>query len=506
MHPHRVQHTYQDLHVQTLKRATALEEQGYTVVSLWEHEFDQQVQNNIELQTFIQEVNIQDPLNPREALYGGRTNATRLYCNEGDMRYVDVCSLYLYVLKYKPFPTGHPQVITSDFKNVREYFGLIHCRVLPPRGLYHHVLPYKTGGKLLFPLCRTCAEHRNLDPDERCQHTDSQRSLTGSWVTTELHKALDLGYRLDRIYEVWHFENSSQDLFRSYIDTFLKIKQEASGFPDHCQTSEQKQSYIDEIRRREGIFMNLLDIEKNPVRRTIAKLFLNCLWGKFAQRLQLPKTQYLTEEEELQQKIVDATLEIKGIELLENRDHPETDMMLINYQEKEEFLEDCPFGNVVLACFTTAYARLHLYETLEPLGERVLYFDTDSIIYQHDQTQFNPTIVNSLGGWTDELSGDRIIKYMSGGPKNYAYETEGGKSVCKVKGLTLNYRASRIVSLATLEKMLKGEEEEVNVRYPHFIQRTRQHDVRTIPLVKKYRMVYDKRQRVHHYNTLPYGY
>jgi hypothetical protein len=103
---------------------------------------------------------------------------------------------------------------------------------------------------------------------------------------------------------------------------------------------------------------------------------------------------------------------------LENTEHPETDMMLINYQEKNEFIEDCPFGNVVLACFTTAYARLHLYETLQPLGERVLYFDTDSIIYQHDESQFNPTIVNSLGGWTDELGGDHITKYMSGGPKS----------------------------------------------------------------------------------------
>jgi hypothetical protein len=53
--------------------------------------------------------------------------------------------------------------------------------------------------------------------------------------------------------------------------------------------------------------------------------------------------------------------------------------------------------------------------------------------------------------------------------------------------------------------MLKGEEE-VHVRYPHCIQRTHQHDVRTIPLVKKYQIVYDKRQLVHHYNTLPYGY
>jgi hypothetical protein len=144
--------------------------------------------------------------------------------------------------------------------------------------------------------------------------------------------------------------------------------------------------------------------------------------GKFAQRLQLPKTQYLTEEE-LQQTLQDTTLEIKGIEFLENLEHPEIDMMLINYQDKNKCLEDCLFGNVVLACFKTTYARLHLYETLQPLGERVLYFDTDSIIHQHDENQFNPTIANSLGGWKGYLSGDQIVKYMSGGTKNYAYET-----------------------------------------------------------------------------------
>jgi hypothetical protein len=219
-------------------------------------------------------------------------------------------------------------------------------------------------------------------------------------VTSELQKALELGYRLDCIHEVWHFPESSHDLFASYINTFLKIKQEASGFLDGCETDEQHQDYIQEILRREGILLNAGNIKKNPVRRTIAKLFLNCLWGKFAQRLELPKVQYLTEKQELQDKLQDATLEIKGIELLENTEHPGTDMMLINYQEKNEFIKDCPFGNVVLACFTTAHARLHLYETLQPLGERVLYFDTDGIIYQHDESQFNPTIVNSLGGWT----------------------------------------------------------------------------------------------------------
>ena len=89
----------------------------------------------------------------------------------------------------------------------------------------------------------------------------------------------------------------------------------------------------------------------------------------------------------------------------------------MNYHEKQEFVEDCPFGNVVLAAFTTAYARLYLYETLEHLDSRVLYFNTDSIIYQHVEGLFNPTIVNSLGSWTDELDGDRIIKLSLEGPQ-----------------------------------------------------------------------------------------
>ena len=105
-----------------------------------------------------------------------------------------------------------------------------------------------------------------------------------SWVSCELSKALDCGYRLDKVYEVWHFPRQNTDLFRRNIDTFLKIKQEASGFPPQCET-EEKQNYIQEIFQREKIVLDSTSIEKNPVRRTIAKLFLNCLWGKSAAAL-----------------------------------------------------------------------------------------------------------------------------------------------------------------------------------------------------------------------------
>lgn len=62
----------------------------------------------------------------------------------------------------------------------------------------------------------------------------------------------------------------------------MKIKQEASGYPHECQTEEQQRAYMNDIFRLEKLVLNSLDIEKNPVKRTIAKLFLNCLWGKFA--------------------------------------------------------------------------------------------------------------------------------------------------------------------------------------------------------------------------------
>lgn len=325
-------------------------------------------------------------------------------------------------------------------------------------------------------------------------------------MTSELQKALECGYQIQHIYEVWHFPQSSCNLFRGYIDTFLKIKQEASGYPPDCQTEEQQRAYMNDIFRREKLVLNPLEIEKNPVKRTIAKLFLNCLWGKFAQRLQLPKIQYLTEQKELNQMLQDTTLEVKGLELLNNTEKPESDMILINYLEKQDFIEDCPFGNVILAAFTTAHARLHLYETLEKLGDRVLYFDTDSIIYQHVEGLFNPTIVNSLGGWTDELDGGHIVKFMSGGPKNYAFETNTGQTVQKVKGITLNYRASQIVTMDSLEKMIFKQLDDVTVKYPHKIQRSKKHQLFTRPLSKNYKIVYDKRQMIDHFKTLPFGY
>ena len=51
------------------------------------------------------------PLQPRDALFGGRTNAVRLYhkCSpEEKIKYMDYTSLYPDVMKNGVFPIGHP--------------------------------------------------------------------------------------------------------------------------------------------------------------------------------------------------------------------------------------------------------------------------------------------------------------------------------------------------------------------------------------------------------------
>ena len=82
---------------------------------------------------------------------------------------------------------------------------------------------------------------------------------------------------------------------------------------------------------------------------------------------------------------------------------------------------------------------LQLYEALELLGQRELYFDADSVVYLHVPDQPDPVLGDNLGDFKDELEGgDYIVEFCSSGPKNYWYQTRSRKTVCKVRGFSLN--------------------------------------------------------------------
>jgi hypothetical protein len=57
------------------------------------------------------------------------------------------------------------------------------------------------------------------------------------------------------------------------------------------------------------------------------------------------------------------------------------EMVELHYEYNNNFVEPNAKTNIAIAAFTTAYARLKLYGVLDQLQERVLYYDTDSVIF-----------------------------------------------------------------------------------------------------------------------------
>ena len=323
---------------------------------------------------------------------------------------MDFTSLYPDINKNGVYPVGQPTIFTENIHpDVSRYFGLIQCDVLASRGLYDAVLSFKCHNKLMFALCRTCAQE--AQQVSFCHHVDEQRIFTGTWVSLQLNLAVERGYKIVKIHEVWHFQERRNRLFRGYIDMFLKKKQEAFGWPGWCQTDEDKEKYLQEYKDKEGIDLDRDAIQFNAGARTVWKQILNNLWGKMGQRPNRPKTKV----------VYFALLTSAGVEVT-NANLVNHEVMEMFYTMKDPFVEASDRTNVVLAAFTTAQARIKLYRVMHALGRRVCYNDTDSIIYTVKEGKWEPPFCDHLGELTNELDdNDWIVTFVSAGPKNYAY-------------------------------------------------------------------------------------
>ncbi len=462
--------------VQELKGA------GYTSVDvIWECEF-QETLDSIVLDER------ERPLIIRDAFFGGHTEPIKLYwkCSPGEkIRYIDYTSLYPAVqlgklrgitpetydtIRQLEYPIGHPVSITTDFKPLSEYFGFCKCKVTPPQDLYLPLLPERRSGKLIF----------------------DNRTKIGTWTTAELMKAVELGYVIDEVYEVLHFERRTPDLFRQYVEVFLKIKQEAAGWAKlGCSTDEEKDAYIVDYALNQGI---TLDKEKisdyNPGLYFIAKLCLNSLWGKFGQRDSFTETIDTFDEETFEKYAHNDALLINEVMMHSNI------ARTLTFSRREELRKRAKNTNIAIAAYTTSYARLRLYEVLEQLNHSVLYMDTDSCIYV-DKGESNVKLGSYLGDLTNELDSDEWIdEFVSCGPKSYAYTTNKGKQYVKIKGFTLRGPTAETMSFENLKNMVVNEHETATLSaYPLTFLIGKDHTISTKEWLagKQFRFTFDKR-------------
>ena len=570
--------TMKCLYEKTLQRDNQIISEGYELITIWSCEFIKTVKQSHDYIKLMNDFHSASPLQPREAFYGGRVDCCKTYYKASDnevIKYFDFTSLYPYVNKYGLYPLGHHvRIGPEDWQNninILNIEGLIKCDVLPPRGLYHPVLPYRHGNKLLFPLCRACVElandayistkvsasgnpfqeHDSVKYFEKyystfegqgynCSHSDKKRVLQGTWVSCELKKALEKGYKIQRVYEAWHFNEKTQysrtkkkgGLFTSYVNTFLKLKQEKSGLPDWVKSDEDKALYLLTYAEREGIDLDEKDIEKNGGLRTLAKLMLNSFWGKFGQRENMTQSKYITDVKEYMNLLIDDRIIVGHIQLVND------ETVYVEYSFKHEFVSPSNRINVVLAAYTTAQARLKLYDLLERLDRRVLYYDTDSVIFvskvsssknenfgdQSVSETFEPQLGDFLGELTNELdTGLHITEFVSTGPKSYSYklnapDASGKITHCKVKGIRLSYANCDKVNFASMKDLVHNEilarkEQDctmvktINVSMKNQIVRNK-HDVliSSAALSKTFQCVYSKRVVQFNNDTLPFGF
>ena len=113
----------------------------------------------------------------------------------------------------------------------------------------------------------------------------------------------------------------------------------------------------------------------NPELRVVTKLANNSLWGKFAQTQNKQQTEILTSPSRLFELLHSSDIDVSSILPVND------EMLYVGWCFKSEALIPLRSTNVVVAAFTTAQARLKLYEYLNVLGPRALYYDTDSVIY-----------------------------------------------------------------------------------------------------------------------------
>ena len=488
------------LNAQAIEKRENIKSAGYNHIETYEC----QLTKNKDFQNFAKyfEQEVVEPLNRRDSFYGGRTNATKLLYNfkENECgRYVDFCSLYPTVQYYKKYPICHPVKIHNPKKYCKSWYGLIKCKVLAPRKLYHPVLPQriKTDSyeKLVFALCKTCANTRNQN---ECNHTDTQRAFIGTFTTDEVSKAVDKGYKVLEVYEVWHFAKTSDDLFKGYIRRFMKIKLESSKYD--LKTKEE------EVKLKAKIKDSLeIDVEKfefNAGLRSISKLCLNSLWGRFGMRTNMTQSKYVTEVSEFYEILLDDKLDNINFQFIND------DMVQMNYNLKDQFVDNSNNTNIFIACFTTSHARLMLYDKLDYLDEKVLYFDTDSIIYIDDGKKTIKT-GDMLGDMTDELSGKAITNFVSTGPKSYSFRYGDNCEKSAIKGFTLNHENSTILNHESMRKIVKKQIRELTIINANKITRKNREIVNKY-MEKVFKFGYDKRVIKHvnenHIDTLPYGY
>ena len=187
------------------------------------------------------------------------------------------------------------------------------------------------------------------------------------------------------------------------------------------------------------------------------------------------------------QKISDSRYDIKEWEIIN------PNCVELKYSDTDDSDIEATYISEITAAFTTANARMRLYDLLSWLHpSQILYCDTDSVMFIYNKT-------NPLHKYPSN-------EFVFGGAKSYSYKKNNGESVIKQKGITMDATNSKIITFETMRDMvLNNTSIKSEDRYT-FRWDSKSKDVITKFLSRSIRSTVNSKRTIDGWGTLPFGY
>jgi len=239
-----------------------------------------------------------------------------------------------------------------------------------------------------------------------------------------------------------------------------------AGASSETPSEEEKELVRQELYVQNGYMAKMVvaNVRKNPVKRALAKLNLNCLWGKLAQdSYKDDKKMVFNYDEWMQEIILNPMIDQTSLKYRTM----EGSAYMCYFALQNEFAKENARVNIWMASAVTAWARTILHERMFVVGpENVLYCDTDSVVFLKNRNDTTEYTARGLGKWTDETEeGDEIEQFLALAPKCYMKIERNNPTGCvKAKGVRMTVsnkeKTSQEVISTILEQELMYPEEE----------------------------------------------
>jgi hypothetical protein len=417
----------------------------------------------------------------RKALRGGLTNTCR-YFYEGPFHYVDIQSSYPSVQMDSEnlYPIGTPIIEIHDLaywpcncytqfcmhtlserkerlSRTRKKLVVVHAT---PTNLHEYCMEF--NGTILVDITPNRSHYHpviQVYDEKLLKVIPTNEPCTVHLTSPILHEAIRTGCIITKIYRGNRYKMAESKFRNGLLGQMYVSKMKYSGYaPPEPDRSIMRARFMNEFK------IDLGDMDTwrpDATLKSIAKGPPTATWGKLAESADHVQTTICKRSDRASNHLFDNLMQnkasIKRFVIM-------GESTLINHLENRN-IKHPNLHNTYLpvAAFVTAYGRLKLWRECHKLGKRVLYYDTDSIMYTDEPIDcpggvgYQIPTGNCLGDWeTEDLESKNggLVKYVAPGPKTYAIVAANGKTVIKLKGACIKLAHEKLINYETMKAMV----------------------------------------------------